>query len=228
MRKILYWVHESVDGFIEGPNGEFDWPAMGPELSAYSRALNDRIDTFLYGRVTWDMMSSFWPHAESMSTDEHDLQFAPVWRATPKIVFSRTLEKADWNTRVIGENLAEELTALKQQPGKDLLLTGGSNLPTTLTRLGLIDEYHIVVHPVVLGGGKPLFQDLGTGSTCSSSSPGRWTPGPFSSATSTLGGGSNTAFTLPITGCSSSPAGCLRALNALLRSGNARCARLGP
>jgi dihydrofolate reductase len=160
MRKILYWVHQSVDGFIEGPNGEFDWPALGPELSAYSRALNDRVDTFLYGRRVWDMMSAFWPHAESMSTDEHDLQFAPVWRATPKIVFSRTLEKADWNTRVIGENLAEELTALKQQPGKDMLLTGGSNLPTTLTRLGLIDEYHIVVHPVVLGGGKPLFQEL--------------------------------------------------------------------
>ena len=160
MRKILYWVHESVDGFIEGPNGEFDWPALGPELSAYSSTLNDRADTFLYGRRVWDMMSAFWPHAESMSTDEHDLQFAPVWRAMPKIVFSRTLEKADWNTRVIGENLAEELTALKQQPGKDLLLTGGSNLPTTLTRLGLIDEYHIVVHPVVLGGGKPLSQEL--------------------------------------------------------------------
>jgi dihydrofolate reductase len=158
VRKIIYLVHESVDGFIEGPNGEFDWPAMGPELSAYSLDLNSRVDTFLYGRVVWDMMVGFWPHAESMSDDEHDLTFAPIWRETPKVVFSRNLEKADWNTRVISENVDAELTALKSQPGKDLLLIGGSSLAATLTELALIDEYHIVVHPVVLGGGKPLFQ----------------------------------------------------------------------
>ncbi|WP_248960040.1 dihydrofolate reductase family protein [Sphaerisporangium perillae] len=157
MRKIIHWVHASIDGCIEGPNGEFDWPVLGPELSAYSQSLNDRVDTFLYGRVVWEMMSGFWPHAESMSDDEHDLAFAPIWRKTPKIVFSRTLEKADWDTRVIGGNIAEEVTALKQAPGKDLLLTGGSSLAAALTGLGLIDEYHIVVHPVVLGGGKPLF-----------------------------------------------------------------------
>src|SRR5262249_43826841 len=105
----------------------------------------------------WEMMSSFWPHAESMSNDEHDLKFAPIWRQTPKIVFSRTMTKADWDTRVINGNIAEEVAALKRQPGKDLLLTGGSGLAATLTELGRIDEYHIVVHPVVLGGGRPLF-----------------------------------------------------------------------
>jgi dihydrofolate reductase len=157
MREINYLVHTSLDGHIEGPNGEFDWPAMGPELSAYSIALNDRVDTFLYGRVVWDMMSGFWPRAESMSDDEHDLKFAPIWRATPKIVFSRTLQTVDGNARVISENIAEEVAALKQQPGKDMLLTGGSSLAAGLTELGLIDEYHIVVHPVVLGGGKQLF-----------------------------------------------------------------------
>jgi dihydrofolate reductase len=158
MRKIIYWVHTSLDGHIDGPNGEFDWPAMGEELSAYSHALNDTVDTFLYGRAVWDMMSGFWPHAESMSTHPHDLRFAPIWRKTPKIVVSRTLEKPGLNTRVIGENVAEELTALKAQPGKHLLLTGGSRLASSLTELGLIDEYLVVVHPVVLGGGKPLFQ----------------------------------------------------------------------
>lgn len=157
MRKIIYWVHESLDGHIEGPNGEFDWPAMGPELSAYAIGMNDGVDTFLYGRVVWEMMSAFWPNAESMSDDEHDLKFAPIWRETPKVVFSRTLEKADWNARVISENIAEEVTALKQQTGKDLLLTGGSSLAAALTELGLIDDYRIVVHPVVLGGGKGLF-----------------------------------------------------------------------
>lgn len=160
MRKIIHLVHESLDGFIAGPHGEFDWPVMGPELSAYGFALHDRIDTFLYGRVVWEMMSSFWPHAESISTDQHDLRFAPVWRAMPKIVVSRTLHAADWNTRVINKNVAEELAALKGQRGKDILLTGGSTLAASLRRHGLIDEWHIVVHPVVLGGGKPLFQDV--------------------------------------------------------------------
>jgi dihydrofolate reductase len=159
MRKIIHFVHESLDGFIEGPNGEFDWPVMGPELSDYGVALNARVDTFMYGRVVWEMMSDFWPRAETMSNDEHDLRFAPVWRATPKIVVSRTLETAGWNTRVIGQNVAEEIPALKEQPGKDILLTGGSNLAASLTELGLIDEYQIVVHPVVLGGGKPLFHE---------------------------------------------------------------------
>jgi dihydrofolate reductase len=156
MRRIIYWVHSSLDGHIDGPNGEFDWPALGPELSAYSDALNNRVDTFLYGRVVWELMSGFWPHAESMSTDEHDLKFAPIWRKTPKIVFSRTMESVDWDACLISKNIAEEVAALKRQPGQDMLLTGGSILAATLTELGLIDEHHVIVHPVVLGGGKPL------------------------------------------------------------------------
>jgi dihydrofolate reductase len=157
MRKIVYLVHTSIDGFIEGPNGEFDWPAIGPELSEYGRRLTDRVDTFLYGRVTWELMASYWPQAESISDDPHDLAFAPVWRAMPKVVFSRTLPAADWNARVAAGSLADEVAALTCRPGKDLLLTGGSQLAGALTELGLIDEYHIVVHPVVLGGGRPLF-----------------------------------------------------------------------
>ncbi|MFF0061354.1 dihydrofolate reductase family protein [Streptomyces sp. NPDC005279] len=157
MRKIIYFVHSSLDGHIDGPGGAFDWPVLGPELGAYGDGLQARVDTFLYGRVVWEMMSGYWPDAESISDDPHDLAFAPVWRRTPKIVFSRTLQQPEGNVRVIGENLAEEVAALKRSPGKDLLLTGGSTLPAALTELGLIDEYHIVVHPVVLGGGRPLF-----------------------------------------------------------------------
>src|SRR3954452_8250162 len=92
MRKILYWVHASVDGFIDGPNGEFDWPSMGEELSAYSDALDQRVDTLLFGRPVWQMMVGFWPTAESISDDPHTARFAPFWRATPKIVCSRTFE----------------------------------------------------------------------------------------------------------------------------------------
>ncbi len=159
MRKIIHWVHTSVDGRIDGPGGAFDWAVLGPELAAYSNALNARSDTFLYGRGVWDMMAAFWPDADSASSDPHTLEFAPLWRTRPKIVFSRTLEKADWNTRVIGGDLAEEVGALKRQDGKDLLLIGGSRLPAELTALGLIDEYHVAVHPVALGGGRPLFTE---------------------------------------------------------------------
>jgi len=156
MRKLIYWVHTSVDGRIAGPNGEFDWPALTPELSAYSDALNERIDTLLYGRVVWELMSSYWPTADQISDHPRDLAFAPFWRQTPKVVFSRTLNAADWNTRVSAD-VSSEVKALKAAPGKDLLLTGGANLAATLAAHDLIDEYQIVVHPVVLGGGKQLF-----------------------------------------------------------------------
>lgn len=157
MRKIIYWVHTSIDGHIAGQNGEFDWPVVGTDLFDYSEGLTRRVDTFIYGRRVWEMMASYWPTADETSTDSHDVNYAPIWRETPKIVFSNTLEKADWNTQVIGGDLATEVAALKRQPGKDLLLTGGSTLATSLTELGLIDEYHVVIHPVLLGGGRPLF-----------------------------------------------------------------------
>lgn len=160
MGKLIHFVHQSLDGFIEGPNGEFDWPVMGPELSAYSQELTGGDKVFLYGRVVWDMMSNFWPNAEQYSDDPHDVAFAPVWRAAPKVVVSRTLEKADWNARVIGargEDVAAELTALKES-GATLVLFGGSELAGHLTEQGLIDEYRVFVHPVVLGGGRPAFR----------------------------------------------------------------------
>ncbi|GAA0626650.1 dihydrofolate reductase family protein [Kutzneria viridogrisea] len=157
--KIVHFVHQSLDGFIEGPNGEFDWPLMGPELSAYSHELTEFADAFLYGRVVWEMMSGYWPRAEELSTDPHDLKFAPIWRETPKIVVSRTLEKADWNTRVLTG--PAELAELKAQPGNNLVLFGGSALASALTEQGLIDEYCVFVHPVLLGGGKPVFARAG-------------------------------------------------------------------
>jgi dihydrofolate reductase len=156
MRKVIYWVHTSVDGFISGPNGEFDWPELTQELSSYSDAMADRVDTFLYGRVVWDLMSSYWPTADQVSDHPHNLKFAPIWRETPKVVFSRTLEEAGWNTRVTSD-VEHTVRTLKAEQGKDMMLTGGAGLAAELARLELIDEYQIVVHPVVLGGGKRVF-----------------------------------------------------------------------
>ena len=161
MRKIIYWVHASIDGHIAGPDGEFDWPALGPELFGYSEAMNEQVDTLLYGRVVWDMMAAYWPAADAdpETADDHARAFAPFWRETPKVVVSRTLEKADWEARVIGKDLAAEVAELKRRPGKDILLTGGAQLASCLTELGLLDDFRIVVHPVVLGGGPRLFPE---------------------------------------------------------------------
>jgi dihydrofolate reductase len=156
MRKIMYYVHQSLDGFIAGPNGEFDWAELGPELGAYSMSLTDRADLFLYGRTVWDMMSSYWPNAEAMNPDQHALEFAPVWRRMSKIVLSTTLQSAAWNTRIV--RAAEELKTVKEEPGKDILLTGSASVAAALTAQGLLDEYHVIVHPVILGGGKPVHQ----------------------------------------------------------------------
>jgi dihydrofolate reductase len=156
MRKVIYWVHTSVDGFICGPNGEFDWPVLTPELSEFSDAMTDRVDTFLYGRVVWDLMSSYWPNAEQVSDHPHDIRFAPIWRRTPKVVFSRTLTEAGWNTRVTAD-VEGTVRALKAEPGKDMLVTGGAGIAAVLAGLGLVDEFHVAVHPVVLGGGKRVF-----------------------------------------------------------------------
>ena len=159
MRKIIHWVHTSIDGYVAGPAGEFDWPAVGPELFGYSEAMNEQVDTLMYGRVVWDMMAAYWPTADAdpATTDDHARAFAPFWRRTPKIVVSRTLADAGWGARVIGKDFANEVLELKRQPGKDILLTGGAEVAASLTELGLLDDYRIVVHPVVLGGGPRLF-----------------------------------------------------------------------
>lgn len=163
MRKLIYWVHTSIDGFVDGPNGEFDWTELGPQLSAYSTEVHDRVDTFLYGRAVWEMMSGYWPTADASTTDAHDVEFAPRWRATPKVVFSRTLTgPLGWDARLVGDDLAGEVTALKSAPGKDLLLNGGSALAGAMADEGLLDEVQVMVHPVVLGGGKrvlPIAKD---------------------------------------------------------------------
>ncbi|MFC4336589.1 dihydrofolate reductase family protein [Salininema proteolyticum] len=157
MGKLIHFVAQSADGFIHGPNGEFDWPVMGPELSAYSRRFTETAGMFLYGRVVYEMMAGFWPKAEEYSDDPHDHAFAPIWREFPKAVFSNTLQSADWNTKVVKGDLKTAVADLKASVDGDLVLFGGSALANALTREGLVDEYQISVHPVVLGGGQPTF-----------------------------------------------------------------------
>jgi dihydrofolate reductase len=160
MRKVIYAMNVSLDGFVEGPNRELDWSDPDEELHRFWNDQAREIGTSLYGRRLYERMADYWPTAETdPSAPEYVVEFARIWRDTPKIVFSTTLEKVDWNSRLVRDNVAEEVTKLKAQPGKDMDV-GGPTLASTLMRLGLIDEYRLAVHPVVLGGGTPFFPAL--------------------------------------------------------------------
>jgi dihydrofolate reductase len=157
MRKVIYSMGVSLDGFVEGPNRELDWSTPDEELHKFWNDQAREIGTFLYGRRLYELMAEYWPTAdEDPSAPDYVVEFARIWRDKPKVVFSTTLQKVDWNSRLVRDNIAEEVTKLKSQPGKDLEV-GGPTLASTFMQLGLIDEYRPVIHPFVLGGGTPFF-----------------------------------------------------------------------
>jgi Dihydrofolate reductase len=153
MRKVILHMVVSLDGFIEGADKELDWFVDDDEMLKYFHDLLNSVDAMLYGRVSYQLMTDYWPAANS--------EFADKMNKMPKIVFSRTLEKVEWNnSRLVKENIGEEISKIKQQPGKDLVLFAGADMASTFRQLGLIDEYRLLVTPVVLGSGKPLFKDV--------------------------------------------------------------------
>ena len=158
MRKVIFQMMITLDGFFEGPNRELDWHNVDEEFNEYANDLLSAVDVLLFGRVTYELMASYWP---SPSATTNDPIIADKMNNLPKIVFSKTLKKVEWkNTRLVKENIAEEITKLKQQPGKDLAIFGSSDLALSLIQMDLIDEYRIIVNPVVLGNGKPLFKGI--------------------------------------------------------------------
>lgn len=157
MRKIILVMSVSLDGFIEGPNHELDWHMVDDELHRHFNEQLGAMGAFLSGRVTYELMAGFWPTADSdPSSTGPMVEFARIWRDMPKIVFSRTLERADWNTTVVRDVVPDQVMELKAQPGGDLVL-GGADIAAAFMRHDLIDEYRLYVHPVVIGRGKPLF-----------------------------------------------------------------------
>jgi dihydrofolate reductase len=158
MRKIILMLSVSLDGFIEGPNRELDWQLVDDELHSHFNEQLRAMGAFLSGRVTYELMAGFWPTADrDPSSTRPMIEFAGMWRDKPKIVYSRTLERADWNTTVIRDVDPDQVKELKAQPGGDLAL-GGADIAAAFMRHDLIDEYRLYVHPVVIGRGKPLFQ----------------------------------------------------------------------
>lgn len=157
MRKIILWMSVSLDGFFEGPDGDLGWHRVDEELHQHFNDELRRMGAFLDGRRTYELMAGFWPTADQDPGASAPMrEFAGIWRNMPKVVYSRTLERADWNSTIVREVVPEEVLALKRQSGGDLVL-GGADLAATFQRLGLIDEYRIYLHPAVIGRGKRLF-----------------------------------------------------------------------
>ena len=157
MRKVILWSSVSLDGYIEGPNRDIDWHLVDDELHRHFNSELRKMGAFVSGRVTHELMAAFWPTADDdPASTAPMIEFAQIWRDMPKIVFSRTLERADWNTTVIREVDPQQVRALKEQPGGDLVLSG-ADLAAAFLRHDLVDEFRLYVHPVVIGRGKPLF-----------------------------------------------------------------------
>lgn len=156
MRKVILFNMVTLDGFFEGPNKEIDWHNVDEEFNEFAREQLDSVDTLLFGRVTYDMMASYWPTPLGIKDDP---VIAGKMNAKAKVVFTNTLDKAAWNNTSIAKGeTSGEIMKLKQQPGKDLIVFGSATLAARLTKNGLIDEYRVMVNPVILGGGKPLFE----------------------------------------------------------------------
>jgi dihydrofolate reductase len=158
MRRIILMMSVSLDGFIEGPARELDWHMVDDELHRHFNDELGAMGAFLDGRVTYELMAGFWPTADADPSSTGPVsEFARIWRDMPKIVFSKTLERADWNTTVVRDVVAAEVMDLKAQPGGDMVL-GGADLAAAFRRHDLIDEYRLYVHPILIGRGKRLFQ----------------------------------------------------------------------
>ncbi len=158
MRKAILFNMVSVDNYFEGPNADINWHHVDAEFNDFAIQQLDSAGGVIFGRKTYQMMASFWP---SQFAIENDPIVAEKMNSILKYVFSNTLDKAEWNhTTLLKGNAIEELKNLKQQPGKDLIVFGSANLASALTRQGLIDEYRLMVNPVILGGGELLFKNV--------------------------------------------------------------------
>jgi dihydrofolate reductase len=164
MRKLVLSEWVSVDGYTAGPNNDMSFvgESFNEEMGYYEDEFVSSGDTLLLGRVTYESFAGAWPHVpDNPNASEGEKAYARKLNAIRKVVFSRTLASADWNNSLLLRDIdAEAIRRMKQEDGKDLLIYGSASIVQQLTNLGLIDEYQVLVHPIVLGGGKPLFKDL--------------------------------------------------------------------
>lgn len=158
MRKLIYSMTVSLDGYIAGPDGSIDWSVPDEELFRFHTQQVQETDVHLCGRRLYETMV-YWETAEESPLFAEHVKFAQIWKALPKVVFSRTLESVVGNTRLVRDGVGAEVGRLKQEPGKDIAV-GGAGLAAACMRLELIDEWRLFVSPVLLGAGTPYFPTL--------------------------------------------------------------------
>src|SRR5262245_47857822 len=160
MRKVLYCINVSLDGFNKDANSSLDWSNPDEELHRFFNEREREFDFQLYGRRIYENMAAHWTTAHTNpSASAHEIEYAHIWQSIPKLVFSKTLRQVGANARLVSDNIAEEVRALKAQPGKDMVVCG-AGIAASFMQLDLIDEYRPLIHPVILGGGKPMFPAL--------------------------------------------------------------------
>ncbi len=163
MRKIVLFLHTSVDGFAAGPDREMDWIHVDDEIFDFAGGQTDNADTALYGRVTYQMMDGYWPTAaDQPNASKHDIQHSTWYNKVEKIVLSRTMKNNDQskNTRFISDHVGEEIRRLKQKPGKNILVFGSLSAVQTLFSENLVDDIWLFVNPVILGKGLSFFDGV--------------------------------------------------------------------
>jgi dihydrofolate reductase len=159
MRKLTVFQHVSADGYFTDRRGDMSWAHKNdPEWHAYVEENASSGGELLFGRITYEMMASFWP---TPCAFEMNPVVAARINALPKVVFSNTLEKAEWNnTKLVKGDIAAEVRKMKSEPGTDMVIMGSGAIVSQLAREGLIDEYSVVVSPIVLGGGRTMFEGI--------------------------------------------------------------------
>jgi dihydrofolate reductase len=155
-------MHTSLDGFVAGPNGEMDWIIVDEEIFDYAGDRTNKADTALYGRVTYQMMESYWPTAaEQPNASKHDIQHSTWYNKVNKVVLSKTMKDANLiNTKIISDNIPNEINKLKQEEGNEIVIFGSPSVVHSLISENLIDDYWLFVNPVLLGQGIPLFKNI--------------------------------------------------------------------
>jgi len=161
MRKVIFSIPITLDGYIEGPNRELNWVIADDELHDFYTKLLKNADLILYGRVTYELMLNYWPTATSDSTIPGSMvRFANTLNPMSKVVFSRTLKNVGWNTKVVEALNPGEILKMKSEEGRDILLGGGASIAQVFMKYKLIDELQLVIQPVAIGRGKPLFNGM--------------------------------------------------------------------
>lgn len=162
MRKLIFFMHTSLDGFVAGLKGEMNWIKVDDEIFDFVDRMTKKADTALYGRVTYEMMQNYWPNAgKQPNASKHDKEHSAWYNKISKVVLSKTMsEQGLQNTKVISEQLSENINEIKKQEGKNILIFGSPTASQSLLKEGLIDEFWLFVNPVILGQGIPLFKNL--------------------------------------------------------------------